>query len=72
MPSKTRISADQIMFASDLYKHMLASLRQQRTVTRFVLESRNPDDAESIEFELLVTKIGTTRLPRVSGSAKKD
>lgn len=61
-----RLRANANLWAVDYLTQMLEGLRENRTVTRYVLEPKPAETGASlIEFELVVTKIGEHRLPRV-------
>ena len=65
-PPVTRERANQYLLASELWVRLLKGLRHGVTCTRYVLEPLRPgDDKEpNIEFEIVVTKIGDTAMPR--------
>jgi len=64
------IRANQYLFAIDFVKAMLEGLRENRTVTPFVLEAAPDSEAPPIEFELRVKRIGGKTLPRVSRGSR--
>ena len=59
-----RLRANSLMFAGELFTEMLKATRQKKLVTHWVLEPRTPGGGDDIEFEIRITKIGDTRMPR--------
>lgn len=64
----TRHRANSFLFFLDLYKLVYAALQAGATVTRYVWEGDGEGTKAKvgeIEFEVVVTRIGGERMPRV-------
>lgn len=66
MPRKSnRIRANSYLLAQEVWLDMLRGLGERRLVTQYVLHPAKDDgDMKDIEFEVRVTRIGDTRMPR--------
>ena len=61
-----RRRANEKLLACEFQQDMLQGLRDGYSVTRYVLEPLRSVEGDSIEFEIVVTKVGDTRVPRVT------
>jgi len=56
-----RINTANVPFGSEAFLIALKQLEKGKTVTRFVMDL---DEGKRLEMELVVTKLGDTKLPR--------
>ena len=61
-----RVRATGLMWAHDYHIALLQALRRGITVTRYALDPMADKPGETIEFEIRVTRVGKTRLPRIT------
>ena len=61
-----RKRANEKLLASEFHLDILHGLRDGYSVTRYVLEPLRSVEGDNIEFEIVVTKIGDVRVPRVT------
>lgn len=65
-----RNQLDQMMFVPEVKKVIFQGIVDEVTVTHWSMASPSGNDALDLEFEIRVTKIGGTKVPRITKSAR--
>lgn len=65
-PVRGRRRANEKFLAAEFFTDILQGLREGRSVTRYVLEPMRAVEGDNIEFEIVVTRVGKLRVPRVT------
>ena len=61
-----RRRANEKLLACEFHSDILQGLRDGYSVTRYVLEPLRSVEGDNVEFEIVVTKVGDVRVPRVT------